>query len=110
MVTEGSIILQQPLDVFELFLRAGEIAETPAQLLDDAARTLHVDLARHSHRGVVAVVAPTQRPAERIGLLLRARLAETAGPARAGPAPHLLLHGLRQALRALAQRVERTAL
>ena len=42
-----SIILQQPLDVIELLLRAGDVAEALAQFLDDAAGALHVDLARH---------------------------------------------------------------
>src|SRR6516165_4824524 len=105
-----SIILQQPLDVIELFLRPGEVAETLAQFLDDAAGALHVDLARDFHGSVVAIFAPAQWPAERIGVLLRARLAEAARPAGAGTASHLLLHRLRQTLRALAQGIERAAL
>src|SRR5215472_17782676 len=56
-----SIALQQPLDVIELFLRAGEVAEALAQFLDDAPRPLHVDLARHFHGGIVAIFAPAQR-------------------------------------------------
>ena len=43
----GSIILQQPLDVIELELRAEALAEALAQLFEDAAGALHVDLARH---------------------------------------------------------------
>ena len=39
-------------------------------------RALHVDLARHLDRGVVAVVTPPQGPAERVGLLLGARRPE----------------------------------
>jgi hypothetical protein len=70
------IILQEPLDVVELLLRTQHVAEAAAQLLDDAACALDVDLARHLHRVVVAVVAPAQRTAKRIGVLLRARLAE----------------------------------
>src|SRR6516225_4807439 len=105
-----SIILQQPLDVIELFLRPGEVAKTLAQFLDDAAGALHVDLAWNFHGGVIAIFAPAQWPAERIGVLLRARLAEAARPARPGTASHLLLHRLRQALRALAQGIERAAL
>src|SRR5580658_8160074 len=105
-----SIILQQPLDVIELFLRAGEVAEALAQFLDDAARPLHVDLAGDFDGGVVAVIAPAQRPAERIGALVGARHAEPAAAAAAGVLPHLLLHALRQTLRALAQTIERAAL
>src|SRR6516165_10330152 len=105
-----SIVLQQPLDVIELFLRAGKVAEALAQFLDDAAGALHVDLARHFYRRVVAVFAPAQRPAERISVLLRARLTEAAGPAGPGTAAHLLLHRLRQALRTFAQGIERAAL
>src|SRR5712692_4390478 len=105
------IIPQQPLDVVELELRAEALAEAAAQLLEDAARALHVDLARHLDRGVVAVVAPAQRPAERIGLLLRPRRPEPAGPAVGAGAHHaLLLHRLREALGAAAQRLERAAL
>src|SRR6266702_4428977 len=91
-----SIILQKPLDVIKLFLRAGKVAEPPAQFVDDAARALHVDLARDLHRRVVAVLVPAQWPAEWIGVLLGARLTEAAGTSEPGTAPHLLLHGLRQ--------------
>src|SRR5205823_4567416 len=104
-------IPQQPLDIFELKLRAEVLAETPAQLLENAPRALHVDLARHLDRGVVAVVAPAQGPAERIGLLLRARRPEPAGPVvRPGPLHALLLHRLGEVLRAPAQSFERAAL
>src|SRR5438874_4076577 len=105
-----SIVFQQPLDVIEFELRAEVLAETLAQLLENAACALHVDLARHLDRGVVAIVAPAQRTAERIGVLAGAR---RTGAARiAGPLtlPHLLLHRLRHALRALAHRLERTPL
>src|SRR5271169_2612688 len=105
-----SIILQQPLDVVELLLRAQHVAEAAAQFLDDAARALHVDLAGYFDRVVVAVVAPAQRTAERVGLLLRARLAEPAAAAGTETLSHLLLHRLHQTLRALAQGVERAPL
>src|SRR5450755_459208 len=98
----GSIILEHALDVVELELRAERLAEAAAQLLEDAAGTLGVDFARHLHGGVVAVVAPAQRPAQRIGLLLRARRAHAAGLAGAGPLAHLLLKLLGEALSALA--------
>src|SRR5208337_2537905 len=65
-----SIILEQPFDVIELFLRAQHVAKAAAQFLDDAAGALHVDLARHLHRIVVAVVVPAQRTAERVGIAL----------------------------------------
>ena len=104
------IILQEPLDVVELLLRTQHVAEAAAQLLDDAACALDVDLARHLHRVVVAVFAPAQRTAKRIGVLLRARLAEPAAAAGTGTLSHLLLHRLRQTLRALAQGIERAPL
>ncbi len=69
-------ISQQPLDVFKLELRAEVLAEAPAQFFQNAPRALHVDLARHLDRGVVAVVTPAQGPAERVGLLLGARRPE----------------------------------
>src|SRR6266702_7543724 len=59
-----SIVLQQPLDVIELVLRPGKVAEPFAQFLDNAARPLHVDLAGDFHRRVVAVIAAAQRPAK----------------------------------------------
>src|SRR5579884_1767329 len=105
---QGSIILQQPLDVIELFLRPADLAIPLAQFLDDAASALHVDLARHFDVVVVAVFAAAQRPAQRIGILVGALAAEAAEPT--GALPHLLLHGLRQRLRALAQLFERAAL
>src|SRR5690242_4109486 len=104
-----SIILEQALDVVELELRAPGLAVAAAQLVEDAARTLHIGLERHLD-GRIVEVAAAQRPAERIGLLVGARLAL---PARlSGPLvlPHLLLQLLSEVLRALAHLVERTAL
>src|SRR5438552_2541019 len=106
--------LQQPLDIFELQLRAEVLAEAPAQLFQDAARALHVDLARHLDGDVVAVVTPAQRPSERVGLLLGTRLAKLPRPA-AGTWAHLalplpLLHRLRHALGAAAQGFKRATL
>src|SRR2546430_3525938 len=100
-----SEILQQPLDVVELELRAEALAEAPAQLFEDAARALHVDLARHLDGGVVPVVAPAQGTAERIGVLIGARLPGAAGLARTGT--HLLLHHLGKPLGALAHGIDR---
>src|SRR5262245_13764793 len=105
----GSEVLQQPLDVVELELRAEGFAEAAAQLFQDAAGALHVDLARHLDGGVVAVVAPAQRTAERIGLLLRARRPGAARLA-VGAGALLLLHHLGEALRALAHGIEGAAL
>src|SRR5512145_967995 len=48
-----SIILQQPLDVIELDLRAGRIGQAAAQFFEDAAHPLHVDLAGDLHRVIV---------------------------------------------------------
>src|SRR6516162_3614836 len=63
-------------------------------------RALHVDLARHLDRGVVAVLTPAQGPPERIGILLGARRPEPAGLAvRAGAQHALLLHRLGEVLR-----------
>src|SRR5579862_4627118 len=106
----GSIILEQPLDVIEFLLRAAHIAKPLAQFLDDAAGALNVDLTRHFHRRVVAVLMPAQRPAKRIGILLGARLAEPADTAGTLALPHLLLHRLRQRLRPLTQSIERAPL
>src|SRR3984893_17530762 len=104
-------IPQQPLDVVELELRAEVLAEAPAQFFQNAPRALHVDLARHLDRSVVAVFTPAQGPPERIGLLLGARRPEPAGLAvRAGAQHALLLHRLGEVLRAAAQSFQRAAL
>ena len=103
-------ISQQPLDVFKLELRAEVLAEAPAQFFQNAPRALHVDLARDLDRRVVAVVAPAQGPAERVGLLLGARRPEPAGPAVGAGGQHaLLLHRLGEVLCAPAQSFERNA-
>src|SRR3954454_3597312 len=106
-----SIVLQQPLDVVELELRAGGVAEAAAQLFEDAADALHVDLAGDFHGEVVAEVAAAQRPAQRIAIAAAALL--TAG-AVAGAIVLAVavagLHLLRQVLRALAQRFQCLAL
>src|SRR5438477_587467 len=78
----------------ELELWAETLAQAAAQFFQDAAGALDIDLARHLHGDVVAVVAAAQRTAERVGLLLRARLAELAGPSRARD--HLRLVALLQ--------------
>src|ERR1700692_3904068 len=66
---EGSIILQQPLDVIEFDLRAVRIAEAAAQLFQDSACPLHVDFAGNHPRQFVAQFASAQRTSERIGLI-----------------------------------------
>src|SRR6476646_326294 len=104
-------VAQQPLDIFELELRAEILAEAPAQFLENAPRALHVDLPRHLDRGVVAVVAPAQRPSERVGFLLGTRGAEPTGLAVGAGTHHaLLLHRLGKVLCAPAQGFERAAL
>ena len=62
-----SIILQQPLDVIELDLRAGRIGQAAAQFFEDAAHPLHVDLAGDLHRVIVGELIVAQRPSERNG-------------------------------------------
>src|SRR2546430_9430608 len=104
-------IPQQPLDIFERKLRAEVLAETPAQLLENAPRALHGDLARRLDRGGVAVVAPAQGPAKWVGVLLLARRPAPAGLAvRPGTQHPLLLHRLGEVLRASAQSFEGAAL
>src|SRR5690242_20330490 len=88
---DGLIVLQQPLDIIELELRAKALTEALAQFLQDSPCALHVDLTRHLDRGVIAVVAAPQRPAERIGVLVGARLSGAARIAGPRPLPHLLL-------------------
>src|ERR1700712_139192 len=105
------LILQQSLDVVEFDLRALRIGQPAAQFFQDPAHPLHVNLAGNFLRHVVAEFAPVQRPAERIVGLVAALL--PAG-ARAGPIALplavALLHRLREALGALAQRIERLSL
>ena len=72
---EGSIILQEPLDVIEFDLRAVGVGQAPAQLFEDAADALDVDLAGDLDRVVVAEFAAVQRTAERIRLIAAALLA-----------------------------------
>src|SRR5215475_3912577 len=101
-------IPQQALDIIQLDLRAERVAEAPAQFLENAARALHVDFARHFHGRVVAVFVPAQRPAQRVSVLLGAR-----GPGASGlPRPHAGsgLHLLRKVLRAAPQGFERAPL
>src|SRR5438309_3794022 len=74
-----SEIAQQTLDIIELDLRAQRIGEAAAQFLENAPRALDINLARHFYRNVVAVIAPAQRPAEWIGLLLGTRGAGAPG-------------------------------
>src|ERR1700675_4380339 len=100
-IARRSIILEQALDVVELELRAERLAEAAAQFFEDAAGALGGDFAPHPHRGVVAVIASTQRPAERVGVLLRAGRAHAAGTAVGALAllpAHLLLELLGEAL------------
>src|SRR6476469_8661417 len=103
-------VAQQPLDIFELELRAEILAEAPAQLLENAPRPLYVDLPRHLDRGVVAVVAPAQRPSKRVGFLLGTRRAEPPGLAVGAGTHHaLLLHRLGKVLGATAHGFARAA-
>src|SRR4051794_38627446 len=110
-MTENSKILQQPLDVIELDLRARAVPQAAAELLEDAADALGVDLAGDLDRVVVAQIAAVKRATERIGLIAAALLA--AGPVAGTiplPVAIALLHRLGHLLRTLAQGVERLAL
>src|SRR5947209_10920884 len=110
-MTENSKILQQPLDVVELDLRPRAIPQAAAELLEDAADPLGVDLAWDLDRVVIAQIAAMKGAAEGIGLIAAALLA--AGPvagAIALPVAVALLHRFGHLLRTLAQGLERFAL
>src|SRR5215467_12997086 len=110
-MSAGSEIPQQSLDILQLELRTEVLAEAPPQFFENATRALHVNLAGHLDRGVVAIVAPAQGPAQRVGLLLGTSRPEPAGRAvRTGTQHALLLHRLCEVLRAPAQSFERAAL
>src|SRR4029077_6861666 len=98
-----SIILQQPLDVIELDLRAVRIAEAAAELFQNSARPLHVDFAGNHLRQFVAEFASAQRTSERIGLIAAILLTAHAVAGSVGlPVAVSLMHRLRHALGALA--------
>ena len=91
-----SVIAQQPLDIFELELRAEVLAEAAPQLFKNPACALNVDFAGHLHGRVVAVIATAQGTAKRIGFLPSAPWSEPPGLAvRSGAHHALLLHRLR---------------
>src|ERR1700730_4739537 len=101
-----SIILQQPLDVIDLDLRAQRMAEPPPQLLENAARALHIDLTRYLDAAVAiqaAVAIGIAVAPERVGVV-GARPAVAAG--RPIAQHHaLLLQRLRQGLGAAPHRL-----
>src|SRR5580692_8376044 len=106
-----SIVLEQPLEVIELDLRTLRVGKTPAKLFENPAHPLHIDLAGNLHRQIVAEILAMQGPSQGIALAAVALL--PAGPL-AGPialtVAVLLLHGLGEALRPLAQGIQRLAL
>src|SRR5260370_3344850 len=104
------IILQQPLDVIEFDLRALRIGETAAEFFQNAANPLHVDFAGDLHRVIVTVFVSAQRPSERIGAIGTALLPADAIAGTVALSLIALLHRLREALGALAQRIQRAAL
>src|SRR5436853_4404680 len=53
---DASVILEQSLDIVELDLRPVALAEPTAQLLEDAAHALHVDLTGQLHGLIPALV------------------------------------------------------
>src|SRR6267154_1101705 len=106
-----SIILQEPLDVIELDLRPRRVGEPPAQLFENPAHALHVDLAWDLHRVIVGELVVPHRASERIGAV-GAGLLPALGVARAVArlVAIALLQGVGEALGALAQRLQRAAL
>src|SRR6478736_7867879 len=107
-----SIVFQQSLDVIQFELWTHRIGEAAAQFLKNAARALHVDLARHLDR-LIPIVASvvTHRPPERIGFLVGPLLAAPGLAAWAGSEREaLLLQRLRQRLGAAAHRLDRATL
>src|SRR5262249_14089897 len=90
-----SEILQEPLELVALDRWARGVAEAAAELFENAAGALDVDLAGNLHRVVVAVLAAVQRTAERIGAFAAALLASGAvARAIALTVAVALLHGL----------------
>src|SRR5437868_9703116 len=104
------IILQQPLDVIKFELRALRIGEAAAEFFQNAANPLHIDFAGDLHRIVVAVFVALQRPSKRIGTIGAALLPANAIARTIALSLVALLHRLREALGALAQRIQRAAL
>src|ERR1700722_13889393 len=108
---EALIILEQPLDVIELDLRALRIAKAAAQFFQNPARPLHIDFTGNLHRQVVTEFAPMQRPSQRIALVAAALLSPGAiAGAVALAVPIALLHRFGETLGALAQRIQCLAL
>ena len=108
---DALVILQQPLEVIELDLRTLRVGEAAAQFFQNPAHPLDVDLAGDLHREIVAEFAPMQRPSQRVGLIAAALLpAGAIAGTLALPLAFALLHRVREALGALAQRLQRLAL
>src|ERR1700733_3647798 len=108
----SSIILQQPLDVIEFDLGPLRVTQPPAKLFENPAHPLYIDLTGNLHRQIVAEILPMHRASQGIALGAVARL--TAGAGTAGAVALavavLLLHGLGEALRSLAQGIQCLAL
>src|SRR5258708_7401758 len=110
-MTARSVILQETLDVVELDLRPGRIGQAAAQFLQDPAHPLDVDFAGNHLRELVAEFVRTQRPSQRVGAVGAGLLAAVPfARAIALTVAVTLLHGLREALGALAERIQRLAL
>src|ERR1700730_17973257 len=104
-------MLEQPLDVIELDLRALRIGQAAAELFENPAHPLHIDFAGNFYRQVVAELAPVQRPPQGIALVAAALLSAGAiAWTVALSVAVALLHGFSQTLGALAQRIQRLAL
>src|ERR1700728_3267906 len=106
-----SIVLEQPLDVVELDLGTLRVCQTPAQLFENPAHPLHIDLAGNLHRQIVAEIPPMQGSPERIARAVVALLPAGAGAARAVALTFAIaLHRVGQALGARRQGIQRPAL
>jgi hypothetical protein len=100
-------LLQQTVDVIEFLLSAARFARTPAELFENFARARQIRLVGDPHRAACHRALLVERTAERIELLLAARLL-----AFALLAGLLLLvhHVLRHLLGAVAKLIERALL
>src|ERR1700692_4744490 len=104
-------ILQQPLDVIEFDLRALGIGEAAAELFENPAHPLHIDLPGNLARQTAAEFTPVQRASKRIALVAAALLAAGAVAGAVALAFAIaLLHRFSEALGALAHRIQRLAL
>src|SRR5258708_27118646 len=110
-MTARSVILQETLDVVALGVRPGRIGQAAAQFLQDPAHPVDVDFAGNHLRELVAEFVRAQRPSQRVGAVGAGLLATVPfARAIALSVAVTLLHRLREALSALAERIQCLAL